>query len=280
MKCNHAQNLLTRYLRDELDPGQKAEVRDHVSDCASCREWVAFHRYLECRLDCEVTLPEGLREEISQRMKSSVSRMTLGFGDTRMKKIALSSTTLIAIAVGATLLVPRYANAASPLETFRKMRTAFAKAANRGELTIDIDSKTDGSVNVSGTVNGSPIPAGFPLRTEVSRDGDNLRVRVSIEIEPANFSSIGFGKDQSTLVLVPKGDPKQRIVIGLDGKTYLPKTWSALELSNKEWKSVSHPEFRGTSVGNALKGSAKLIDATVMMKVGTKALVTATSSEK
>src|SRR5262249_44107272 len=122
MKCETVQELLSRYLTDELPSGQKASVKEHLSDCVACREALAFHRSLQSQLDVALQEPLSLHQRMMEKAGASKpTLMTRLLGDTLMKRILISSTAVTALVAATVLIAPRAAMASTPKETFNKM---------------------------------------------------------------------------------------------------------------------------------------------------------------
>ena len=97
MKCETVQELLSRYLSGELNDLQRASVGEHVADCASCRESLAFHRSLSSQMAVSGAPSAALYDRVSREV--SIPRpglLTRIFGDPTMKKILISSTAVTA----------------------------------------------------------------------------------------------------------------------------------------------------------------------------------------
>ncbi|MBS1726377.1 MAG: zf-HC2 domain-containing protein [Armatimonadetes bacterium] len=278
MKCSQVDALLERYLRNELPPKQSAAVRDHVSDCSTCRDELAFRRSLESHLDAHVPAPDGLADKVSQRIDRTPTKRPLVFGDSNMKKIAISSTVLASVLVGAALFVPRTANASTPVESFNMMRSALVLAAQRGEISISVLAKEDDSVDVSGTINGVPLPQGFPIRVDSTRDGKVCTIHVSVDVEPKDYKVIQFGATANTLEITPKGQPDKKYEIGLDPNSYLPASWTVLAKGEKGWDVKAHSDFKPSKAEKPKQTLASPIHATLIVYVGQSATITITSS--
>jgi hypothetical protein len=161
-----------------------------------------------------------------------------------MKRILISSTLVTAAFALALIVLPTRANASStPLRTFKAMRSALAAAVRSGELQLTASVSQGGVVDVSGLLDGKPLPPDVTLNVDTKRDGDTYYITVTADLSDANYSSISFGKDRSTLELVPKKAPNSRIEVALDPKTSKPKSWTAMKRENGAWKAGSHCEY-------------------------------------
>ncbi|MEQ1823436.1 MAG: zf-HC2 domain-containing protein, partial [Fimbriimonadaceae bacterium] len=232
MKCNEIQKLIAIDLSGELKPGQRSLMQDHLSECATCREWVAFHRSLENHMNEPVLVPSSMETRVAQLLAASPAQvpwLTRVFGNNTMKKLALSTSTLAVLAVGAFVLFPRTAAATTPLESFKKMRSAFTAAAKRGELKITTTANTDGTIDTKATLDGKELP-GFPINVESTREGDNFKVHITADLEPEHYKVIRFGKAANTLELVRKETENKIYQIKLDPKTQAPVKWDVIEV--------------------------------------------------
>ncbi len=165
-----------------------------------------------------------------------------------MKKILYSSTAVAAVAL-AMVLAPEFAKGSTPLGTFNGMRSALAAAAQSGELSLTASVQAGGSVTVSGTLDGQPLPSDIPLHVKVNTQGGSYDIDVTADLSASNYASIKFGKNKNTLELVPKDKPDRRIEVELDPKTLKPTTWTALDYKDRAWKTASlctyHPKATG-----------------------------------
>jgi len=280
MKCKQIQPLLERYLRGELSQTVRETVEAHAADCVECREALAFHESLSARLGGSPEVPIGLRARVEDILVNPVqSRSWLSriFGDPTMKKILFSSTAIAAALIGALVLVPGRAQGATAKEKFVSMRSALAKAAREGELTVSAVVSKGGMSSFSVLLDGSPLPPDVPVAVSSTDDGKFIDYTVSIDLSEANFSSIQFGKDHNTLNLVPKGKPGNLDVVRLDPKSSKPIEWStfAVKLGAVQPQSTTHfaPVKPGPSATTETKSkdanSAKPSDViTLHMRVG------------
>jgi anti-sigma factor RsiW len=73
MKCASAHELIESYLDDELDPGLRAEVQDHLTGCSSCSETHA--RLLKLQKDIRVQAPYyDSPADLQQRVRSALAQ--------------------------------------------------------------------------------------------------------------------------------------------------------------------------------------------------------------
>jgi hypothetical protein len=283
MKCDSVQALLARYLREELTPKARASVKDHLSDCGDCREALAFHRSLEAQMDSEVQVPLDLRARVLNGHVATGNWLIRALGDKTMKRILISSTTLATIAVGALLIMAPRAQATGPLESFNMMRAGLVKAAKSGELSLTVLGKEDGSVEVTGTLDGQPLPPGFPIKTTATRDGNTMDIRIRVDLSPADYASLKYAPEEtlfeavpshnSTLELIPKSNPKEKILIGLDPTSKMLVSWTALERKGNDWKVKSTHQYKPKASTPPAKGDQTVLDARVRVYIGQTATV-------
>jgi putative zinc finger protein len=287
MKCEAVQSLIARNERGELSQKQQIEVTDHLKDCVPCREWAAFSGLIDSRMDGPMQTPAGLHARVCQGIATTPDRRNLVtrlFGDPTMKKLLISTSAITAIAAGTLLLVPVLATASTPAATFKAMRAALAGAAHSGELTLSALVTNDGQVTAYGLLDGQPLPAEVPLQVDVKHSGNEYDITITADLSPANYSSIKFGKDQSTLELTPKNAPGHRVEIALDPTTDKPKSWTTFEQfpysvpldpsartpsPSGAWKQMSHIEYAPKATGKPAAESSNKITAHITMIVGT-----------
>lgn len=278
MKCEAVQEMLSRYLTDELPSAQKATVADHLSDCAACRDALAFHRSLETRMDSIGQSPMGMQSRVWSQVDRPVKRsawLTRVLGDPTMKKILISSTAVTALIAATVLMAPQVAGASStPVETFNKMRAALAAAARSGELTLNLSSDNKGTITVTGTLDGAPLPKDFPLFVKSTVDGDVVDCEVTADLAPENYMKIQFGKDHNTLELISKANPKSKTEIVLDPKSLKPKRWTTLATKDDGlWEMVSSSEYKPKPAAAPGAKADTTIHVHVKMYVGQDASV-------
>lgn len=191
-----------------------------------------------------------------------------------MKKILISSTA-VALIAAAVLMAPRTADASStPVETFNKMRAALAAAARSGELTLNLSSDNKGTITVTGTLDGAPLPKDFPLFVKSTVDGNVVDCEVTADLAPENYSKIQFGKDHNTLELISKKNPKSKTEIVLDPKSLKPKKWTTLATKDDGlWEMVSTSDYKPKPAPAPAAKADTTIHVHVKMYVGQDASV-------
>jgi len=270
MKCETVQPLIARYLRGEVPSQQREEISRHLMDCANCREEILFHRSIESRMDGPIEVPSNLRHRISERLESQPSQPSIlarFLGEPTMKKILISSSALTAAIIGAVLLAPGTAQATTPLNAFKAMRSALAGAVRSGELRLTGSVTGNGTVTVSGTLDGQPLPPDIPLLVNVDRHENVYDITITANLAPSNYSSIKYGKDPSTLELVPKDSPNKRIEVGLDPVTSKPKSWSSFSKVEGLWKPTGHYDFKPKATGKPKVDDTDIITAHMKMTI-------------
>lgn len=72
--CDQVQNLLARYLADDLPPGDRTVVSEHLRACATCREEATVSEELAPVLRRLGTPepPEGFAERVTGRISREV----------------------------------------------------------------------------------------------------------------------------------------------------------------------------------------------------------------
>ena len=189
-----------------------------------------------------------------------------------MKRILISTTAATALIASFLVLTPRAANASTPVEKFKKMRAALAKAMQSGELKIDLTASKDGVVEVTCTLEGKPLPKDFPLYVETSREGNVMTVDVTADLNPENYSTIRYGKTQDTLELVPKADPNSKSEVVIDRKTMKPTSWRTMVSKDGLWGPASAADLaKARSMKSAKSDST--IHAKVKMMMGQDASI-------
>ena len=114
-------------------------------------------------------MPKGLLAAVTQRINlqpAGMSWLARTLGNPTMKKLAISSTTLAALAACTMLIFPRAASASTPAELFKKMRSSIARAAKNGEIKLTVVADMAGSLTVTGGMDGSPLPSSFPISSD------------------------------------------------------------------------------------------------------------------
>lgn len=234
LRCKDAEILICRYLAQELAPREAKELDEHMQECVGCRQTLSFHKDIQTRIAGTPKMPPGLAARAKELFEDTVpARVSLWSrllqGNTTMKRLTISTTALAVLIAGA-MILPNKAAASSPMKMFKDMRSAFAQAANRGELSVTVRAKANGVVDVLGTLNGIPLPPSFPLKAVSKQDDDIVTVVVTVDFDPAHYSSIRRGKTPNSLQMVYKGKPNSAILVELDPKTQLPTSWTTEEI--------------------------------------------------
>lgn len=270
MNCETVQDLLARYASGELSPKQSADIKGHLDDCADCREALLFHRHLDGRLGGVPVPPDILREMVLRTIETAPRRrplLTRLFGDPLMKRIMISTTAVTVCAAAALVVLPRTADATTPAATLKAMRAALAGAVQTGELTLSASVSAEGKVTVSGTLDGQPLPPDVPLHVEVQHTGKLYDIKITAEFAPENYSTVRFGKDHSTLELIPKGTPDHKFEVALDPKTQKPKSWTCFDRVGGAWKAVGHYSYQPKAADKSSVDDSKPIMAHVKILV-------------
>lgn len=247
LRCKDAEILICRYLAHELAPKEAKELDEHMQECVGCRRTLSFHKDIQSRIAGTPKLPPGLaaraQELLEDTVPASVSLWSrLLQGNTTMKRLTISTTALAVLLAGA-MILPNKAAASSPLKVFKAMRSAFSRAANQGLLAVTVRAKANGDVDVSGTLNGVTLPPSFPLKAVSKQDDDIVTVEVTVDFDPAHYSSIRHGKTPNSLQMVYKGKPNSTINVELDPKTQLPSSWTTEELFEEVVPTASDEIF-------------------------------------
>lgn len=250
MNCEECQSLLVRYTREELNPTKLAAVKRHLLDCGPCRAELVFHRSLDAQLQAQMNLPDSLLRKVESRIARTPTRPTLRtrlLGDPTMKRILVSSSALAAMFATALLFTSTTAKADSALSLFKSMKSSLAYAARSGEVTFTASVDGKGGVTVSGKLDGVDLPTDFPMHVSVIRTGEVYDITVNAELSPANFSSITYGNDDTTLRLVPKGHDDQKIEVGVEPTNHRILSWTSYRKVDGAWKQVAHNTYKAPS---------------------------------
>ena len=260
-KCKQTQRLLERYLRSELSLTAKNAVESHVTECDVCRAALSFHKALDLRLTGTVEPPVGFHERVGDLLSGPSPRrspLIQLFGDPKMKKYLFSSTAVAAAFVSALVLLPGQAHGSSAKEKFVAMRSALARAAQDGQLTISAIATNGGLASLTILLNGNPLPPDVPVTTTSKDVGDAIDYKITIDLSDNNFSSIKYGADQNTLNLIPKAKPSNIEVVHLDPKSGMPTNWSTFRSDQGTMQKISSQSFNsGTSIKNGSAGNAE-----------------------
>jgi WD40 repeat protein len=134
MNCEKAENNLSAYLDDMLDPQLREEVAAHLESCASCSEVVAEYRRYDILLrdSPRVSPPPELRDRIfGSPQYAAILRREAKAGDgssgvtlprphqspPRWTRVALQSAAVLAIIIGTALLLKQGFFHSSPTTT-------------------------------------------------------------------------------------------------------------------------------------------------------------------
>ena len=96
MRCLDVRLHLVRYLADHLEPIESDKVREHLSQCSPCREYMLDNNMVD-RVD--VTSTTALGREFSQRVLAAVSPAQVLRPLTRLFIGVCSAAVMFAIAV-------------------------------------------------------------------------------------------------------------------------------------------------------------------------------------
>lgn len=277
MNCDAIQSLIVRDDRGELEAGQSREIEAHLAECPDCREWLAFHRSLVRQMDNPVPVPPELGSKVaaliaeSPRRESWLSRV---LGNPTMKKLALSST-LALFAVAALMLAPRTASANNAIESFKKVRSSITRAVKQGEVKVKAVSDMKGNVTAEVTKDGVVL-TGFPVDVQVQRAGNELDVRISLDLDPKNFAVIRYGKQANTLELIRKNDPSKVIRVGMDPKSQIPTSWSqeAIEVQGFPLEFDEKGNIKDPNPSSAPKKVTSGMEVHIKMQLGQTAIAT------
>lgn len=252
-KCRQIQRLLDRFLRAELEATTRSMVETHLETCVECREAHAFQKALDTRLVGSGEAPESLRMRVEASLSNPAPRriwLTQTFGDPTMEKILFSSTAIAAALVVSLLFVPTRAQGTTAKEKFVAMKSALAKAARDGELTVSATVSSSGLTSISASLDGTPLPSDLPVIVKTKDDGSFIDYTVTIDLSDANFSSIQLGKDPNTLNLVPKAKPGSLDIVQLDPKSGKPLDWSTFGVKQGVMQRMSNVAFNSSTKFN------------------------------
>lgn len=276
LRCKDAEILLCRHLTQELGPKDAKELATHLQECVACRQTLTFHKDLQLRFAGTPVLPPRVASRAKQLLNDKApSKMSLLSrllrGNTTMKKLTISTTVLAILCAGAMIILPNKAAASSPLEMFKQMRNALSLAANRGELTVTVRAREHGIVDITGTLDGTPLPPSFPLQVVSKQDDDIVTVFVTVDFDPEHYSSIRRGKAPNSLEMVYKELPNSTIHVQLDPNTKLPASWTTEEI----FAEVVPPTvFKPKNVPEPSKTTETMMWARIRLRIGQEATVT------
>lgn len=242
--CESKQQSLDRYLRNELNPVDRAALTAHLATCPDCREALEFRRSLDLRLAGAIEVPATLRAKFEAAVSPPApSLLVRTLGARTMKRILISSTALAAIFGGAILLVPGRAHATTAKAKFVSMRDTMRKLVQQGALTVQATAQPGREIEFTITLDGQPLPPDVPVNIEKQVADKYTDYTVTIDLSDSAFTSISFGADQNTLELVPKKAPDHRDVVQLDPKSGRPVSWLTKVLRDDDWAVQSNISF-------------------------------------
>lgn len=245
--CEVIQSLFSRYLRDELTLAQREELELHTAVCESCRGALEFERLLDARLSAPADVPDSLIVKAKARVVAGLrppSWYEQILGRTLMRRMLVSGTALAALFVVTLTLFPTGARATTPREAFRQMKAAMAAAKKQMDVTVIAVVTQDNRVQATVTSpDGKPVATPMNVNVAVQRQGSSVQVTATVSFDESDYSNIAFGKDKNTLVLIPKKQPSRKYEVVVDGKTKLPRTWTAYEKHAKAWIKLGAYRF-------------------------------------
>lgn len=108
-----------------------------------------------------------------------------------------------------------------------------------GQQTIIQDTTNQGihssETTVTTYINGKQVDPG-QVQSLLSHAG--MSVGINVDLNPADYQSISFGKNENTLVLSPKSDQSHRFVVQIDPKSNLPKSIVLERNQSESWVQV------------------------------------------
>lgn len=280
LNCEKAEALIPRHLTRELGARDETALVHHLHNCAKCQQALEFQKAIESRLGAMPSLPSGLatkaRDSVNREPQSgNLSWLDRPQGAITMKKVLISTTAIAALAAGVIVALPKTAAASTPLTKFKDLRTALCKAANRGEIKVEVRVGQNGVAECSGTINGKKLPIEFPLKSTTKVVDGIADVLVTVDFDPSNYQSIDFGKNEDTLKLVYRELPNSVLVVQLDPKSNLPTAWSSEEL----WEIASPITPTSKSSTPSKHDLNSIMQARIRVRVGQSATVTVSASE-
>ena len=110
MKCASARELIEAYLDDELDPGLRAEIEDHLTSCSSCSETHARLRELQKDIraqapyyDSPAILEQRIQNALAQAAKSEIPLGGATGRSPTWQWIAVAASFLLAVSLAMNL---------------------------------------------------------------------------------------------------------------------------------------------------------------------------------
>jgi hypothetical protein len=146
-----------------------------------------------------------------------------------MKTILISSTLVTTALAGFMLLAPNRASASTAHARFATMRSALRQALKDGEVTVICDRGDQNRATFTVLFNGSHLPPAIPVNISREEKDGLVDYTIQVDLSDDNFSSISFGKNQDSLVLVPKSHSNRVDTVQLDPKTGKPLSWCEIE---------------------------------------------------
>ena len=116
MKCASARELIESYLDDELAPGLRAEIQNHLTSCSSCSETHARFRELQRDIrtqapyyDSPASLEQRIQNALAQAAKSDISTSGATGPSPTWRWIAVAASVLPAVSLALNLRLFRSA---------------------------------------------------------------------------------------------------------------------------------------------------------------------------
>lgn len=106
MKCATARDLIESYLDDELDPGLRSEIQDHLATCSSCSETHAGLRELQRDIRAQApyyvappNLEQRIQNALAQAAKSEIPIRSASAPSPIWRWIAVAASILLAVSL-------------------------------------------------------------------------------------------------------------------------------------------------------------------------------------
>jgi anti-sigma factor RsiW len=105
MKTNHPEELLSRYVDNELTEGERHEVSEHLASCESCRLSVEELRALRVRIReaADVSLPENFVYSVLRSARAEQENTVVWLSTERLARnvvVVLSVLVLTLVGLG------------------------------------------------------------------------------------------------------------------------------------------------------------------------------------
>jgi anti-sigma factor RsiW len=117
MKCESARELIESYLDDELDPGLRAEIQDHLTSCGFCSETHARLRELQKDIrtqapyyDSPAGLEQRIQNALAQAAKKETSIRAATAPSSTWRWVAVAASVLLAVSLAVNLRLFRSAH--------------------------------------------------------------------------------------------------------------------------------------------------------------------------